>query len=376
MSLSIKHLNEDASFLLTFRPVLPFPPQNEDQTSNTFTILLDPWLCGRSDIMHRMLSSTRHKKAPYVSSISDLPEPDVVIVSQNKSDHCHRETLTQLPPHSGKTRILAEPAAAKTIKGWKHFSKDKIVSLPVWQKPRTGKQERIHRIVLAPLDPAGEAGEVTIAYMEEKVDLTGLHNAVGITYKAPTHSQALSTNSQPLTPPDTPMSSNFTTSTMTRRHHPLSVIFSPHGCSYSTISSYSTSLMAASALPLTAFLHCFDQIRNAWYLGGQICNGFPGGLEIAQKLLPRVWISAHDGEKEVAGLFTKRLATTKFQREEVERVVSPRTDTFSKTIGTRAVVLEVGEEMLLSQCMELGLLDEEFVSSSSTLDGALLRAGF
>lgn len=89
---------------------------------------------------------------------------------------------------------------------------------------------------------------------------------------------------------------------------------------------------------------------------------------MAQKLMPQVWISAHDGEKEVAGLFTTRLATTKFERDEVERVVSPRTDTFSKAIQTRAVVLEIGEEMLLSQWMETG--DEEFVSPSSA--GTLL----
>lgn len=87
-------------------------------------------------------------------------------------------------------------------------------------------------------------------------------------------------------------------------------------------------------------------------LGGQICNGFPGGLEIAQKLFPKVWISAHDGEKEVKGLATLQIATTKFEREEVERVVSPRTDKFSRELATRAVVLEVGEEIFLNQRMD------------------------
>ena len=367
MSLTIQNLNGDASFQLTFHPILPFPRSKEDDhTSHAFTILLDPWLCGRSDIVHRKFSSTRRINPACVSSILELPEPDIVIVSQNKSDHCHRETLTQLPSQDGKTIILAEPAASKTINSWKHFNKNKVTALPKWQEPRPGQPDRLHRITLPPLDSEGEAGEVTIAYMEDKGDFTGLHNAIGITYKAPTHSQTLS--SELMTPPDTPRSSVFPATA--NNNQPLSVIFSPHGCSYPTISSYSTShLLATQALPLTAFLHCFDQIRNTWYLGGQICNGFPGGLEIAQKLSARVWISAHDGDKEVKGFATLQIATTKFDREEVERVVSPRRDTFSEKEGTRAVVLEVGENIVLSRTMDFATVDSP--SSAPLLDGGV-----
>jgi hypothetical protein len=107
----------------------------------------------------------------------------------------------------------------------------------------------------------------------------------------------------------------------------------------------SSHLVPSGALPLTALLHCFDRISNPWYLGGNICSGFPGGVEIAQNLLAQCWISAHDGEKEISGFATSRTQMRKWARDEVEQVVSPRSDKFpDKKIGTEVFVLDVGEE--------------------------------
>jgi hypothetical protein len=159
----------------------------------------------------------------------------------------------------------------------------------------------------------------------------------------------------PLTPPGTPQSANSTFNA-SGSNRALSVIYSPHGCTYKTLAPYITShLVSEAALPLTALLHCFDKVNNAWYLGGNICSGFPGGLEIAQNLCARAWISAHDGEKDTKGIATKKIVVKKYDREEVESVISPRSEKFpNKRTGTEAVVLKPGEEIVLSQAMDFG----------------------
>lgn len=108
--------------------------------------------------------------------------------------------------------------------------------------------------------------------------------------------------------------------------------------------------MSESALPLTALLHCFDRVSNPWYLGGNICAGFPGGAEIAQNLLARAWISAHDGDKDTRGFASKKIETTRWEKEAIEEVVSPRKAEFEKmgrNEGTEVVVLASGEELRL-----------------------------
>lgn len=351
MSLTVKHLNNDASFLLTFQPIQHFPSSFKSAAS-PFTIVLDPWITGTSKIWHPKFSISRQKQPSCIASLTELPEPDLVIISQDKSDHCHEQTLTQLPPSGGKTLILAEPSAAKVIRGWKHFSPSKIITLPKWEDTRRNtKPSPIYRIPVPPIFPGGPPGEVTITFLSQPRDITGLHSAIGITYRPPAASERF--GMLPPTPPDSPRScqSTFSNSLTDRT---LSVIFSPHGCSYKTLAPYVTShLIAEAALPLTALLHCYDRVQNAWYMGGNICAGFPGGLEIAQNLGAKVWISAHDGDKESKGFANNKITIQKYPREEVVSVVSPKSDRFpSRRTGTEAVILEAGEEMMLTRAME------------------------
>lgn len=94
-------------------------------------------------------------------------------------------------------------------------------------------------------------------------------------------------------------------------------------------------------------------------MGGNICSGFPGGLEIAQNLYAKAWISAHDADKETTGFATNKIIIEKFPREQVESVVSPRSGRFpGKKVGTEAVVLESGEEITLNGIMDFGSDDE------------------
>ncbi|KAI9745323.1 MAG: hypothetical protein M1818_001603 [Claussenomyces sp. TS43310] len=343
MSLTVKHLNADASFLLTFEPLSSFPP-SPGPSLDAFTIVLDPWLQGSSKIWHPKFSVSTHREPACVSSLAEL-QPDLVIISQDKDDHCHAPTLKTLPGSGGKTTVLAQPAAAKTIRSWKHFDAEKIVILRKWDE---SKAKTVHRIVLPALHSKGSSGEITVAFLSQKHDITGLHGAIGITYRPPTAS--LEPNvSHPLTPPASP---SLNSSRWHASPNTLSVIFSPHGIPYSCIAPYASShLVRTAALPLTALLHCFDRVTNPWYLGGNICAGFPGGLDIAQSLLAGTWISAHDGIKETKGFASTRIMTRRFDRQEVENMVSPQSPESPRGRGTEVVVLGVGQDIRLGQSM-------------------------
>jgi len=348
MSLTVKHLNSDASFLLTFQPLLTFPSP-PSRSPNTFTVVLDPWLAGPSKFLHSKFSISRHKAESCITSLNQLSEIDLVVISQDKSDHCHKETLTQLPRSGGKTLILAEPSAAKVIRSWKHFAPEKVITLPKFEDPRSGKPSSIYRIPIPSTSSNGRPGEVTVTLLAQKPDITRVHTAIGITYRPPHNTEHFFD----MTPPATPKSQSFSS---TYEDKALSVIHAPHGCTYKTVERYATThLFEQQALPLTALLHCFDRIQNVWYLGGNICSGLPGGQRIAQGLRAKVWISAHDGEKELKGLANKKIVVQKFEREEVESVIRPRCPRLSsKRSGTQAVVLAIGEEIRLSNTVKLG----------------------
>ncbi|KAJ8120760.1 hypothetical protein ONZ43_g2616 [Nemania bipapillata] len=439
MALTLKHLNSDASFLLSFEPVIPESLAGL-VTPRPFTVLLDPWIIGPSTIIHPRLSTTSHKYPACISSLAELSQPpDLVIISQHKPDHCNEATLRQLPA-DGKTLILAEPASARVIRSWKYFDKKKVRTIERWEDPRITGKESVIRIPVPAFQPGtGQEGEITVAFIPQKRDLAGLHGAIGITYKAPdahdltksvplgkvltppstpeAHMQQ-SANAEMKPPVKTPMGDTFllpptppispispispsslrsirsastliasptlslyspifrpSTSSQNEKalppsafslSRPISVIFSPHGIQYSHLAHYATShLVAEAALPLTALLHCMDSISSPWWLGGNICAGVPFGAEIASKLGARLWISAHDGEKDVRGLTTGFLKTFRWKDEEIESVLNSRVSRIGdgqttgqgnneeKTKGARKSSTEIlrlkcGEEILVS----------------------------
>src|SRR3954453_6534112 len=110
MALTIKAINNDTSFLLTFAPPIA-PAASSGRFPGAFTILIDPWISGPAKISPN-LSVIERPSPACIISLEDLDEPDMILISQDKPDHCHEETLCQLSPHTGST-ILATPAAAK-----------------------------------------------------------------------------------------------------------------------------------------------------------------------------------------------------------------------------------------------------------------------
>jgi hypothetical protein len=138
---------------------------------------------------------------------------------------------------------------------------------------------------------------------------------------------------------------------------PISIIFAPHGCDSAAVEKYAYAHFSSiGALPPSALLHCFDEVTNPTYLGGNICKGLPGGLKLAQALSPEVWISTHDGDKKVKGLTTGALTITKHDKDAVVKAVSPRVDSFADNIWERptpdVVKLCVGEVHMLPRGVE------------------------
>lgn len=264
MSLKIRHLNGDTTFLLTFSPTELRPPSiRYGRPPGTFSVLIDPWLSGPSTMWHPKFLLSKHTVPSCISNLSHIPEPNVVLVSQDKPDHCHEPTLRQLDPTSTLTNVLAVPSAAKKIRGMKHFHPDHIHSLPAYSSK---DYDSVVRFYIPPLSPGGAPGEATIAYIPAKLDLSGLHNAIGITYRPPTsapsptnyspsttYSNFSSPNAyrqtftMPSTPPDSPDSIN---------RRPRSLSNSTDPSTHSTASSSSVPLSQTSSVssaPSTSF---------------------------------------------------------------------------------------------------------------------------
>ncbi|KAF2007719.1 hypothetical protein P154DRAFT_1180 [Amniculicola lignicola CBS 123094] len=332
MSLTVRALNGDTAFLLTFSPpVAPVSsPASPGLFPGSFTILIDPWLTGPATILSTFFSISEQKAAPCISSLKELDqEPDLILISQDKPDHCHEQTLRQLPQDCQST-ILATPAAARKIRSWKHFAPQLAQTLPKYTE---GDSKSMYRLVIPPFSPRGSCGEVTVTWIPAKRDVTGVHHAIGITYRPPCSVLSLNPGhylTLPMSPPPSPGSPRTISSSPRTivpspnndREKTMSVIYSPHGVPYDLIKPYASShLVHESALPLTALLHSFDLVKNVWWLGGTISAGSPGGLQIAQSLLAQAWIGAHDADKNNRGWSVKQIRIGKYSVEQVKELL-------------------------------------------------------
>ncbi|PSN62566.1 hypothetical protein BS50DRAFT_122369 [Corynespora cassiicola Philippines] len=353
MSLTVQSLNGDTAFLLTFSPPAA-PISSPGLFPGSFTILIDPWLVGAATILSSIFSISEQTTAPCISSLKELDqEPDLILISQDKPDHCHEETLRQLPPDCQST-ILATPPAAKKIRSWRHFRPELVQALPKYVQ---GVHNSMYRLALPPLSPRGSCGEVTVAWMPAKRDISGLHHAIGITYR-PSCSVLSATPGRyldlPLSPPASPGSpmtilsspSTIVPSPYNDREKTLSVIYSPHGVPFDIIRPYASShLVSESALPLSALIHSFDRVENPWYLGGNISAGSPGGLQIARSLYAQAWISAHDADKNNRGLSVRQTRIGKYAMDEIKQMLLENGTDRRKILNhTELVALTSGKE--------------------------------
>ncbi|KAK3055907.1 hypothetical protein LTR09_003141 [Extremus antarcticus] len=400
MALTVNQLNGDTTFLLTFSP--PFAPDHPAKRTRfpgDFTILLDPWLSGRSSILHPTFQVSHHTIEPTITNLNDINQHiDLIIISQDKPDHCHRETLCSLAKEK-HVDILATPAAAKKIRSWKHFDEKRVHIIPPYKAEQS---ETIVKIPLAAYTSTTASGEITIANIATKRDITGLHNAIGITYQPPSsvftlntqwerHEQgttvklsadgitrpqtpaqrprtgsdtlppvdkkqlrkavsfpylpkAADTDVPPVPPLPTPLRTRADSGiakpgTLTNKERILNVIYTPHGVSPSTIATYLEShLKPLHALPVTTFFHSMNTEQNPWFLGGRVAGGAPPGVALAKAIGAQHWVGAHDESKDNRGMATIWIKRRRYELDEVKRMLLE-----AGMQGTKAVRLGVGE---------------------------------
>ncbi|KAL9095509.1 MAG: hypothetical protein Q9165_002380 [Trypethelium subeluteriae] len=316
----------------------------------------------------RLIQNPKSEVQPLIPYDTAIPQPDLVLISQDKPDHCHEETLRTLSPQSD-TLILGTPAAAKKIRSWKHFDPEAVDSLRAYKE---NDDSTIFRITIPPFSPSGSPGVVTIALLPAKRDVTGLHNAIGITYRAPSSVLSARTGSYinlPPTPPESPppprSAQSARPATPTRfvsasprtiypspynnREKTISVLYSPHGVSYNVIKPYVCAhLLEEAALPLTCLMHAFDRVENPWYLGGLVAAGAPAGIELARSLYAKYWISAHDEDKDNRGMATKKVKRRPYTVDEIEGLLRGDAVSIDKKKArcmTKVVRMDAGEVM-------------------------------
>ncbi|KAK0262141.1 hypothetical protein LTS09_003566 [Friedmanniomyces endolithicus] len=389
MSLTVEKLNDDTTFLFSFAPSFA-PKSTTRKMPGAFTILIDPWLGGETSILHPVFQLASHTSECAIRSLAELKDhPDVIIISQEKPDHCHRETLCSLPKTT-RIRILATPAAAKTIRSWKHFHPETLHVMAPYYPDKPGV---VTRVRLEPYTSSSSAGEITIANIVTKYDMTRLHNAIGITYRPPGsllsavggETVSLLELSRPATSPSTlhkarsaaKLSTNTPTSPNRQRAFsaprpnfldplgrspPLTpepptpsppttttaVLYTPHGLSLPALQPYLTHhLHRIGALPLTALFHCLNSEENPLFLGGLVARGAPGGVEVAAGVGARYWVGAHDEAKALSGVATRWIRSRRYSAEEVRGMLWERESVggVKRREATEVRLLGVGERM-------------------------------
>jgi len=295
----LHHLNADTTWLLQI------PRPNVSRHSRRwYNVLIDPWLSGSQSDVASWFSQQWHAFESSVKTIKEvetlardiehLSEQlqgsdrrssialargdgdetsviDVVAISHEFTDHCHKETLLEL---NADVPIVATVKAAQIIRGWKHFRN--VLETPRF--PSTSADWR--ETSISPL-PAW----LSIARLVSAKDVLDYHSALMIAFA-----------------PNEEIDS--------RTVHAEAVIYTPHG-----INAADLSVVAAATPPIQtlAFLHGLHDIQIA--PGKQLNLGAHNGLQAQRLLDARYWISTHDEVKHGGGfvswLLKRRTITLK-----------------------------------------------------------------
>jgi L-ascorbate metabolism protein UlaG (beta-lactamase superfamily) len=283
MSLSIQALNNDSTFLLTFSPT-PNDGSETTRSPGTITVLVDPWLVGPASIFSRTFSSQERTSDALISSLADMSTPpDLVLISQDSPDHCHRATLQTLP-HDTPASILAPASAAKRIRGWKHFSRAGAVTT----MPQFMPADPYDSSFRLPAHGRPSKTSLDIAFLTEPWDFMGIHNSYGLIYTTPSST--------------------------------TSVLFAPHGATPAIVAPWLRGM--PDATPLTVLMHPFNQVTGpAVMFGPSYLYGADRGAELARQLGANTWISAHDERKVLGGLATLGTTTKRYGVNQVKGMV-------------------------------------------------------
>jgi hypothetical protein len=307
-------VNADTTWLLQ----LPIPVARTSPNSRKwFNILFDPWLTGAQSDIASWFSQQSHAIPPALSSISQVedlirqvevfsassdeskslasPLIDVITISHEFTDHCHRETLLQC---DRRIPVIATTKAAALIYGWKHF--DRVIETPVFDGDWLGYEVKDF------------PDWVSITRLQTKSDAFYYHSAVMVAFDLGTGVEAL--------------------------------IYTPHGIHAPSLGTVSSADPPISTL---AFLHGLHDVSIDW--GQQLNLGAHNGLAAQRLLGAKYWIGTHDEVKKGGGLVSWLLRRRVYTLEDALKEESKKAE--EKGEGSReAKFLELknGETIQLS----------------------------
>lgn len=301
------HLNADTTWLLQ----LPYPPNaNVPPGRSRFNILIDPWLQGPQSDVHSLFSTQWHVVAPRVATINSLnqvlrdiessptgatvnghgklpgtdssppyrpqtvSEPsthdssvsmiDAVIISHQFTDHCHQNTLLELPV---STPVYASDVAADLVRSWNHF--DQVITTPA-----LGAGVEWSRLTVGPLPDWLAIGRVITPG-----NALYYHAASLIAFN------------------------------LGRGDGGEAIIYSPLG-----IESKDLAGIESSGLKTLALLHGLDDVRI--WMTKQLNLGALNGIKAAKVCKAKFWVATHDEVKKGGGFIAPLLQRTRYSFKE------------------------------------------------------------
>lgn len=281
----ITHLNADTTWLIQ----LPYPASVTPPPGRThFNIVLDPWLQGPQSDVAAWFSTQWHVVPPSVATIDDLNSAlryvegqgiasaahqssfvDVVAISHEFTDHCHRATLEELPR---ETPVFASDVAAELIKSWKHF--DKVITTPA-----LGSGVHWSRLTVGSLPEWVAIGRVITPG-----NALYYHSAILIAFNIKHRPKQDDSTAE-------------------------AVIYSPHG-----IQSQDLTEVKSSDIKTLALLHGMDDVRI--WMTKQLNLGALNGIKAVGVSGAKYWIATHDEVKKGGGFIAPLLQRVSYTLKE------------------------------------------------------------
>jgi len=300
----LHHLNADSSWLLQIpRPITAVKRGGRYY----FNILIDPWLSGPQSDLASWFSQQWHATESKVGSIAAVEELvrqteilasgirlgygrksnvdellangdihsfiDVVAISHEFTDHCHKETLHEI---NKDVPVIATAKAASLVKSWSHFRT--VLETP----PFGGKNLDWHATAVPPLPEW-----LGISRLVSRGDALYYHSALMISFN-----NGVSTDGQNGTNGHiggTPYSDEPDAAE--------AVIYTPHGIHHETLKMVTE---ASPRIRTLAFLHGLHDVSIDW--GQQLNLGAHNGLQAQRLLNAKYWVGTHDEVKKGGGL--------------------------------------------------------------------------
>lgn len=300
----LHHLNADTSWLLQ----IPRPAKAVQRGSRIYyNILIDPWFVGGQSDVAKWFSQQFHATPSAVKSVAEVEElarqveilagglrlgkhagswqeeswVDVVAISHEFTDHCHKETL--LGVHRD-VPVFATERAASLISSWNHFRT--VTATPIFPEDADW-----HDYSLSPL-PAW----LSISRLTAEKDALFYHSALLIAFA--THPFLGHT-----TPKKRSSLSIHGDGTENLSHTASEaaecVIYTPHGIPHEALGPIAR---ADPPLHTLAFLHGLHDVSIS--AAQQLNLGARNGL-LAQRILQaKYWIATHDEVKKGGGIIS------------------------------------------------------------------------